>query len=423
MAVTICFNDFKLNQLKIKLHLCLVCVKLLNIQTITMNIFLYFSSNTLRRALFPLMSAGSLSLLSVSLLVGLNGCQGSAPVSGSSQRLLRLQSTAASPTPVPVPDFGQIPAPPENPVTQGKVELGFRLWFEPRLSANNRMTCATCHNHTMGFSNAQRNAAGVTGQRGERNVPTIYGSLWQRETFWDGRAKSLEEQALGPIENPIEMNESLPNVIKKLAQVPYYQQKFQAVFGSGPSAEGIAKAMASFERALMMAPTPFERYQAGEKQALSPEQVRGRSLFFSGRTQCASCHQGPALSQGIFANIGIGMNQPNPDLGRFVVTGMPWDKGSFKIPTLLNISRTAPYMHDGSLPTLLAVIEHYDQGGIANPELDPRVRRLNLNPSEKNELLAFLNSLSAPDNLRSLGKLPGIHLPTAEVERLMSNQP
>lgn len=367
-------------------------------------------------------SALRTSIGCVSLFLVLASCQSAVPVNRS-QSLPRLQAAAASPSPVPVPDFGQIPAPPNNPVTQGKVELGFRLWFEPRLSANNRMTCATCHNHTMGFSNAQRNAAGVTGQRGERNVPTIYGSLWQRETFWDGRAKSLEEQALGPIENPIEMNESLPNVLKKLAQVPYYQQKFQAVFGSAPSADGIAKAMASFERALMMAPTPFERYQAGEKEALSPDQIRGMQLFFSGRTRCASCHQGPALSQGLFANIGIGMDQPKPDLGRFGVTGMPWDKGSFKIPTLLNIAHTAPYMHDGSVPTLQAVIEHYNQGGIANPALDPRVRALGLSQGEKTELLAFLNGLSAPDNLRSLGKLPGIHLPAQQIESLLQNRP
>lgn len=360
-----------------------------------------------------------LSSVSTLLFVGLSGCQ-LPTVSPSGQQVSRINALAQAPS--SVPDFSQIPAPPDNPVTQGKVELGFRLWFEPRLSANNKMTCATCHNHTLGFSNAQRNAAGVTGQRGDRNVPTLYGALWQRETFWDGRAKSLEEQALGPIENPIEMNESLPNVLKKLAQVPYYQRKFQEVFGTGPSAAGIAKAMASFERALTMAPTPFERYQSGEKDAMSPEQIRGMQLFFSARTQCGSCHQGPALSLGIFANIGIGMNQPNPDLGRFAVTGMPWDKGSFKIPTLLNIARTAPYMHDGSLPSLQAVIEHYNQGGIANPELDPRVRPLGLSAVEKAELLAFLNSLSAPDNLRSLGKLPGIHLSEAQIAVLLQNK-
>lgn len=322
----------------------------------------------------------------------------------------------------PIPDFGQLPAPADNPVTQGKVELGFRLWFEPRLSANNSMTCAHCHNQTMGFSNAQTNAAGVTGVRGARNVPTIYGSLYQHDTFWDGRAKSLEAQALGPIENPIEMNEKLDRVLQKLAGVPYYQQKFREVFNSAPSAEGIAKALASFERALTMAPTPYEKFQAGDQQALSPAQQRGMELFFSARTRCSACHQGSRFTNNLFVNIGIGMDKPNPDLGHFAVTNMPWDRGSFKTPTLLNVALTAPYMHDGSLSTLEAVVDHYDKGGIPNEALDPRIRPLQLTAQQKADLVAFLRSLSAPDNLKALGKLPGIHLPAPQLNALLDGK-
>jgi len=324
------------------------------------------------------------------------------------------------PAEMPIPDFDKIHAPPENPVTQGKVELGFRLWFEPRLSANQRMTCATCHHHMKGYSNAEPNAAGVTGARGDRNVPTIYGAMYQRQSFWDGRAQHLEAQALGPIENPIEMNESIPNVLNKLNQVPYYRQKFQEVFGGPPSALGMAQALASFERAVLMAPTPFERFQQGDAQALSPAQIRGMELFHSPRTRCSECHQGPALSDGLFHNLGVGMDRPNPDLGRYNVTQMPWDRGAFKTPTLLNIAKSAPYMHDGSLASLEDVLEFYDEGGRPNPNQDPRIVPLNLSEREEADLLAFLHSLSAPDNLRTLGRLPGIRLPQAQIESLLA---
>ncbi|MGV3525528.1 MAG: cytochrome-c peroxidase [Candidatus Sericytochromatia bacterium] len=329
---------------------------------------------------------------------------------------------ALAPTPVPVPDFGSLPAPPDNPVTQGKVELGFRLWFEPRLSQNNRMTCATCHNHTIGFANGQRVATGVAGIAGRRNSPTIYGLLHQKASFLDGRAPTLEAQAVMPITDPIEMNESLDNVERKLAAVPYYAQKFQEVFGTPPNRDGIGKALASFERALVMGQTPFERYNAGDQSAMSPAQVRGMELFFSGRTRCATCHRGPTFSDRMFNNIGWGMDQPNPDLGRFEVTNMPWDKGSFKTPTLLNVALTGPYMHDGRADSLEAVVEHYNRGGIANEALDPRIRPLGLTPQEKTELVAFLRALSAPDNLRSLGKLPGIHLQAQQLEGFLSGR-
>lgn len=310
----------------------------------------------------------------------------------------------------PIPDFAEIPAPPDNPVTQGKVELGFRLWFEPRLSANNKMTCGHCHSHMSGFSNAERNALGVVGQRGKRNVPTTYGSAYIHASFWDGRAKNLEEQALMPIQDPIEMNESLPNVIRKLGEVEYYRWKFQEVFGTEITPEGMGKALASFQRALTLAPTPYEQYEQGNANALSPEQKQGMAIFF-GKGRCFTCHRGPALTNQTFANIGVGMDQPEPDLGRYNVTKMEWDRGAFKIPTLLNIAKTAPYMHDGSLDTLAQVIEHYNQGGIANENLDPRIGPLRLSPEEKVALEKFLRAFSAEDNFRVLNKLPGIWAP------------
>lgn len=327
----------------------------------------------------------------------------------TSQHLFQRFGRTVSLPEAPIPDWDKIPAPSDNPVTQGKVELGFRLWFEPRLSANNRMTCGTCHHHMKGFSNAERNALGVTGQRGKRNVPTSYGSMFLSRAFWDGRAQNLEIQSLMPIQDPIEMNERIENVIAKLQQVPYYTQKFKDVYGSDVTADGMAKALASFQRALTLEPTPYERYQQGEDTALSPLAQKGFGVFI-GKGRCFQCHRGPAFSNQLFVNIGIGMDQPNPDLGRYQVTKMERDKGAFKTPTLLNIAKTAPYMHDGSLSTLDEVIEHYNKGGIPNPQLDPRIQPLHLSPEDKGALKAFLiEGLSAKDNLKAIGKLPGIH--------------
>jgi cytochrome c peroxidase len=299
--------------------------------------------------------------------------------------------------------------PADNPLTQSKVELGFRLWFEPRLSGNNKMSCATCHDHTKGFSNSERNAAGTTGARGDRNVPTIYGIANNPFQFWDGRAKSLEAQALGPIENPIEMNAKLPEVIRKLEADKYYPRKFQEAFGTGVTSDGIAKAIASFERALTVGPTPFERYYQGETDAMTEAQVRGAQIFHSPKGRCIACHSGPDLTDGGFHNLGVGLDRPNPDVGRYAVTQNEADRGAFKTPSLRNISQTAPYMHDGSLSTLDEVVAFYNRGGNPNPQQDPRIVKLNLSEQDQKDLVAFLRALTGKDNLKEMGQLPGIH--------------
>jgi cytochrome c peroxidase len=314
--------------------------------------------------------------------------------------------------------LASVPSPPDNPTTQAKVELGFRLWFEPRLSANNRMNCGTCHHHRKGFSNGEAFALGVNGQRGTRNTPTIYGAAHQDAQFWDGRAKTLEEQALGPITNPVEMAARMEDVLAKLSAHPYYRQKFQAVFGTAPTADGIAKALAAFERALVVGSSPYDRYLAGDLQALNASEQRGMQLFNSRKTSCTSCHNGKILSNGGFFNTGIGPQGLAGDPGRFAVTGREGDRGAFKTPTLLNIAQSAPYMHDGSLPTLEAVVDFYDRGGGPSPTLHPAIRPLGLTAAEKADLVAFLKALTGPDNLKEMGRLPGIHLATESLEHL-----
>lgn len=310
--------------------------------------------------------------------------------------------------------WNEIPAPKDNPVTQAKVELGFRLWFEPRLSGNNRMTCATCHHHMTGYSNGEATAAGIAGKRGNRNVPTIYAAAGSHEQFWDGRASSLEEQALGPIENPIEMDAKLPEVIKKLEAHPYYPQKFKEAFGTGVTADGMAKAIASFERALTVKPSAYERFWAGDQTALTAQQKAGMAIFNSPKGRCVACHSGPDLTDRRFNNIGVGFEKPyrpDRDLGRYAITKRDEDYGKFKTPTLRNVALSAPYMHDGSLATLKDVVAFYNQGGHDNPNLDPRIGKLGLTDEEQEALVAFLHALTGPDNLKDLGKLPGVPNP------------
>lgn len=303
-----------------------------------------------------------------------------------------------------------VPVPVSNPLTQAKVELGLRLFFEPRLSSRNTMSCATCHHPAKGFSNNEPNAAGVDGIRGNRNVPTVYTTAHHKSMFWDGRAESLEEQALGPIQNPIEMNETLPNVIRKLNEIPYYPQKFKQAFGTEITPAGMAQAIASFERALALYPSAYDRFQNGDDQALTESQKRGLELF-SRKAHCMTCHKGVAMTDSKFHNLGVGLQQSKPDLGRFQITQNPEDWGAFKTPPLRNISQTGPYMHDGSLKTLEEVVELYNQGGHENPNLDREMRPLNLTSEEKGDLVNFMRALRSRDNFTELVQLPGGRLP------------
>jgi cytochrome c peroxidase len=281
----------------------------------------------------------------------------------------------------------RIPA--DNPLTQGKVELGKLLFFDPRLSSDNTISCASCHDPKKGWSNGERFATGVDGQKGGRSAPTVINSGYQYFQFWDGRAIQLEGQALGPIENPIEMNMPLDKVVTKLNKIPGYRSRFKKVFGTEVTSEGMALALASFERTVLSGDAPFDRYKAGKKQALSEAAVRGMKLFFN-KARCSACHAGSSFTDGGFHNLGVGITAKQPDLGRYVVKNLEGNKGIFKTPTLRDIARTAPYMHDGSLATLEDVVEFYDQGGVANPQLDEELEPLKLTDQQKKDLVTFL---------------------------------
>lgn len=303
--------------------------------------------------------------------------------------------------------FGQTPKglpdpthPKDNPSTEAKIALGRMLYFDKRLSSDNTISCASCHDPKMGWSNNDATAVGVGGQRGGRSAPTIINSAYQKFQFWDGRAGSLEDQALGPIANPIEMNLPIEEAVKKVAAIEGYSKKFEEVFSAPVNKENIAKAIAAFERTVISGDAPYDRFKAGDNSALSAQAAAGLKLF-TGKAHCSACHSGPHFSDGAFHNIGVAFDAKEPDLGRHKLSGLDGDKGAFRTPTLREIARTAPYMHDGSLKTLEEVVDYYAKGGQKNVYLDEEIFPLKLTDDEKKSLVAFLKeglaSASYPD--------------------------
>jgi cytochrome c peroxidase len=313
--------------------------------------------------------------------------------------LLALTAEGADPRAVPK-GLPPLRVPEDNPLTAAKVALGKQLYFDKRLSVDNTISCASCHDPKKGWSNGDMVATGVGGLKGGRSAPTIINAAYFSLQFWDGRAKQLEGQALGPIQNPIEMNMKLEEVVERLNKVPGYKQQFQKIFGTEVNSEGIAKAIASFERTILSGDAPYDRFKAGDKKALGESAQRGLKVF-TNKANCTACHTGPNFSDGAFHNIGIGMSAKEPDLGRFVITKLEGDRGAFKTPTLREVSRHSPYMHDGSLKTLEDVIDWYDKGGFPNPQLDEELFPLKLSAQDKADLVTFLKeglaSESYPD--------------------------
>ena len=282
--------------------------------------------------------------------------------------------------------------PKDNLPTDDKITLGKQLFFDGRLSADNKVACATCHDPAKGFSNGEQFATGVEGKKGGRNSPTVINAALQQFQFWDGRAKSLEDQALGPIQNPIEMNLTLDAVVAKLNGIDGYKSQFQKVFGTDVTSDGIAKAIAAYERTVLSGDAPYDRFKAGDANALSEPAQRGMKVFFN-KARCSVCHDGRNFTDNGFHNIGI----PGSDDGRAAISKSSGDKGAYKTPTLREIARTAPYMHDGSLKTLEEVVAHYVKGGTPNPQLDEEIFPLKLSAEEAADLVTFLKEgLSSP---------------------------
>ena len=280
--------------------------------------------------------------------------------------------------------FQPVPVPPDNPLTQEKIALGGRLFSELLLSADGNVACANCHRPDYSFTVPERFGRGIGGVMTARRPPTLLNRAYGDLYFWDGRVASLEELALQPIQHPQEMGLSLEEMERRLRRHPEYSGEFLRVFGREPSGADVARALATFLRSLLSGPSELDRFLAGDASVLSPAALRGFALF-RGKSRCISCHWEPNFTDERFHNTGIAARQPVFDRGR--------GGGAFKTPTLHEVSRRPPYMHDGSIPTLEKVIEFYNGGGEPNPQLDAAVRRLNLTGEEKADLLAFLKSL------------------------------
>ena len=296
-----------------------------------------------------------------------------------------------------------LPVPADNPMTAETVKLGEKLFFDTRLSGDNTVSCSSCHNPGIGFGDGRKTALGMRQQIGGRNAPTVLNSAYNLHQFWDGRAMTLEDQALGPIANPIEMNVSHNECVDRLNGLPEYRELFAKAFGEGEiRMVHVQKALAAYERTVISGNSAFDEYQyGGVKSALSESAIRGLAIFMDReKGNCSECHLvGPKsalFTDGLFHNLGAGLSPEGEltDLGRFAQTKQEHDKGAFKTPSLRNVAQTGPYMHDGSLKTLRAVVEFYAGGGSSNPYLDKKIKPLTLTGPERDDLVAFLESLS-----------------------------
>lgn len=292
-----------------------------------------------------------------------------------------------------------VPIPADNPMTPEKIELGKLLYFDKRVSKDGTISCATCHDPNVAWTEHRATSAGIEDQDGHaqiggRNSPTVINAAYARAQFWDGREPSLEAQAVGPVGNPIEMGNSMEAVVAQFSKIPGYQERFQQVFGTGVTEEGFAKAIAAFERTVLSGNSPYDRFMAGDKEALSEAQQRGLERF---NETCADCHAPPLFSNYRYYNAGVGMDRDEPDKGRMAVTGKPRDLGKFRVPALREVANTGPYFHDGSVKKLEDAVALMAGGGKDNPNLSSwmeAVGETELTEADQKDIVEFLEALS-----------------------------
>ena len=339
------------------------------------------------------------------------------------------------PTGIPA-DLWSYFIPRDNALTPAKVGLGRQLFFDPLLSADGSVSCATCHDPKLAFADGRKTAIGIGHRKGVRNTPTILNAMFNSTMFWDGRADTLEGQAILPLVNADEMgNASHEEVVKRIAAVPAYADQFRMVFGKEVTIESLAKAIAAYERTLVSGNAPFDRFLAGDRPAMSEPAQRGLNLFRT-KARCTVCHNlnaaFPFLTDGNYRNTGVAANftgfdalsrlattqttnrdeslnhgtggraalekqEGAAELGRFLVSDNTLDVGAFRTPSLRNVELTAPYFHDGSAPTLADVVRFYSRGGNANTNRDWELQVISLSESEQQDLIEFLKCLTSDD--------------------------
>ena len=286
----------------------------------------------------------------------------------------------------------------EAPGDDELAALGARLFFDPILSSDRSVACASCHRPEHGFADELAFSRGAHERRTTRNAPSLFNRAWGRAFFWDGRAATLEEQALLPIQNPLEMDLPLADCLARLAGDDSYRGAFERVLGAAPTSDGLARALAAYVRRLVRGDSPVDRFRAGEFAALDDE-ARAGLWFYESRGGCWRCHSGANFSDELFHDTGVGARagadgRVEPEPGRAAVSGDPADRGRFKTPTLRGVALSAPYMHDGSLATLADVVAFYRQGGHPDPNLDPLIAPIEMSDTDARNLVAFLEALS-----------------------------
>jgi cytochrome c peroxidase len=296
-----------------------------------------------------------------------------------------------------------VPHPKDNAYSPARVELGRRLFFDPRLSGSNWISCGTCHNPGLAWGDGLPKGLGHGMQQLGRRTPTVLNTAWASSLFWDGRAATLEEQALGPITSPGEMNMDMSGMLDKIKAVEGYRNLFAEAYPREPISEKtVAKAIAAYERTLVSGKAPFDEWVEGDDDAMSPAAKRG-FVVFNGKGNCAACHSSWRFTDDSFHDIGV----PGDDIGRGKFLKLETMQYAFKTPTLRNVDQRAPYMHDGSEATLEEVIELYDQGGrVKRPSLSPEMKPLGLTAQEKSDLVVFLRALTSEDEPVMLVSLP-----------------
>ncbi len=301
----------------------------------------------------------------------------------------------------------QVPYPKGNKPNKARITLGKKLYFDPRLSGDGNMSCATCHNPALGWSDGLPTAKGVKSKVLGRASPTIFNTAYNTIQMWDGRKKSLEDQAMGPMEATVEMNMNTRKLFKWLNSNKEYIKLFAKAYpGEKIGAKTVSKAIATFERTVVSRNSKFDRWVKGDENAMSPQQIRGFKLFV-GKAKCATCHSAPNFTDNGFHNLGLAsFGKKNPDMGRYAQRPLRLMKGAFKTPTIREIERTAPYFHDGSAKTLKEVVQHYSKGGVVRTNLSPNMQKLDLSEKEMNDLVAFMKALTSPFLEVTIPELP-----------------
>ena len=313
------------------------------------------------------------------LLVFLSGCEILGP---ESRQPFEVQVPEGFP-PVPVPEY--------NLLSPAKIELGERLFFDPILSGDQTVSCGSCHEPELAFSDGRPRSIGIAGQEGIRNAPSLLNVAYQRVLFWDGGSLNLEAQVIAPLESEVEMHADLAQVLERLQSHDAYPGFFEEAFGEGPSIKTLTRAIAAYERTLVSSGSRYDAFAAGDSTALTDVERRGLALF-QGKASCEACHSDFLFSNLAFENKGLTVTRA--DSGRARITLDPADYGRFKVPSLRNVAATAPYMHDGRFESLVAVLGHYNKGGDGIRGQSALIKPLNLTDAEMEAIIAFLHSLT-----------------------------